>query len=96
MKTKGFGRQGWWIIIYTLLLYLFSSSSSDTLNVTTMGHAMILGLSESSTLLIYAAIGGFVSVPDQFSIWHCCKEVWNKITYSYSASPVCHQLVRVW
>ena len=63
MKTKGFGRQGWWIIIYTLLLYLFSSSSSDTLNVTTMGHAMILGLSESSTLLIYAAIGGVVSVP---------------------------------
>lgn len=63
MKTKGFGKQGWWIIIYTLLLYLFSSSSSDTLNVTTAGHAMVIGGVESSSLLIYAAIGGFVSVP---------------------------------
>lgn len=63
MKTKGFGRQGWWVIIYTLMLYLFSSSATDTLNVTTAGHAMVIGGVESSALLIYAAIGGFVSVP---------------------------------
>ena len=63
MKNRGFGRQGWWIIIYTLLLYLFSSSAADTLNVTTMGHAAIIGGVTSSSLLIWAAVGGFVSVP---------------------------------
>lgn len=63
VKTKGFGRKGWWVIIYTLMLYLFSSSATDTLNVTTAGHAMVIGGVESSSLLIYAAIGGFVSVP---------------------------------
>lgn len=61
MKSN-FGKKGWWIIIYTLLLYLYSSSGADTLNVTTMGFAEIIGVPNSS-LLIFAAVGGFVGIP---------------------------------
>lgn len=65
MKQKGmnnFGKKGWWIIIYTLLLYLFSSTGADSLNVTTMAYSTVLGV-PSESLLVFAAIGGFVGIP---------------------------------
>ena len=61
-RMNNFGRKGWWIIIYTLLLYLISSTGANILNVTTTAYSNVLGVPASS-LLVFAAIGGFVALP---------------------------------
>lgn len=64
MKSNvNFGKKGWYIIIFTLLIYWFSSTPADTLNITVDGFAAQIGLSNGSSLLIFAAIGGFVGIP---------------------------------
>jgi len=61
-NTKSnFGKKGWMIIIYVLFLYMFSATPPDTLNVTAGWFAEIIGV-ESSSLLPFFAIGGFVGI----------------------------------
>ena len=66
-KTKAktgmnnFGKLGWAVVIYTLLIYLFTCVTNDTLNVTVEVFAGVLGVT-SNDLLPMAAIGGFVGV----------------------------------
>lgn len=56
-----FGKKGWAVVIYTLLIYLFTCVTNDTLNVTVEVFANVLGVT-SNDLLPMAAIGGFVGV----------------------------------
>lgn len=58
---NNFGKMGWAIIIYTLLIYLFSCVINDTINVTMGVFAGVLGTDQNS-LLPFAAVGGFVGV----------------------------------
>lgn len=66
-KTKAktgmnnFGKLGWAVVIYTMLIYLFTCVTNDTLNVTVEVFAGVLGVT-SNDLLPMAAIGGFVGV----------------------------------
>ena len=66
-KTKAktginnFGKLGWAVVIYTLLIYLFTCVTNDTLNVTVEVFAGVLGVT-SNDLLPMAAIGGLVGV----------------------------------
>ena len=61
-NTKSnFGRKGWMIIIYVLFLYMFSATPPDTLNVTAGWFAEVIGV-ESTSLLPFFAIGGFVGI----------------------------------
>lgn len=63
-KKKGmnnFGAKGWAVVIYTLLIYLFTCVTNDTLNVTVEVFAHVLGVT-SNDLLPMAAIGGFAGV----------------------------------
>jgi OFA family oxalate/formate antiporter-like MFS transporter len=62
MKSN-FGKKGWWIIIFTLLIYMFTCAVPDTLNVVTGGFAHTFGMSSDSPLLVFSAIGGFVGIP---------------------------------
>ncbi|MBQ8592310.1 MAG: MFS transporter [Lachnospiraceae bacterium] len=63
MKANNFGKHGWWIIIFTLFIYMFTSTAPDILNVTTTGFAERFGMASGDPLLIFAAIGGFVGIP---------------------------------
>ena len=58
---NNFGKLGWAVVIYTLLIYLFTCVTNDTLNVTVEVFAGVLGVT-SNDLLPMAAIGGFVGV----------------------------------
>ena len=66
-KTKAktgmnnFGKLGWAVVIYTLLIYLFTCVTNDTLNVTVEVFAGVLGVTNND-LLPMAAVGGFVGV----------------------------------
>lgn len=63
-KKKGmnsFGRKGWAVVIYTLLIYLFTCVTNDTLNVSTGFFGGFLQVDPNS-LLPFAAIGGFAGV----------------------------------
>jgi len=63
MNTKSnFGKKGWLVILYVLLLYMFSATPPDTLNVTAGFFADIIGV-ETTSLLPFFAIGGFVGIP---------------------------------
>ena len=62
MKSN-FGKKGWWIIIFTLLIYMFTCAVPDTLNVVTEGFAVTFGMESASPLLVFSAIGGFVGIP---------------------------------
>ena len=64
MKSN-FGKMGWWIIIFTLLIYLFSCAVPDTLNVLVQPFAekYAPAVQSPEQILIFAAIGGFVSIP---------------------------------
>lgn len=64
MNTKSnFGKKGWMVILYVLLLYMFSATPPDTLNVTADWFAGVIGLETSNSLLPFFAIGGFVGIP---------------------------------
>ncbi len=58
---NNFGRKGWAVVVYTLLIYLFTCVTNDTLNVTTEWFGQILGRPGES-LLPMAAIGGIAGV----------------------------------
>jgi len=58
---NNFGRKGWAIVIYTLLIYLFTCVTNDTLNVSTGFFGGFLQVDPNS-LLPFAAIGGFAGV----------------------------------
>ena len=58
---NNFGKKGWAVVIYTLLIYLFTCVTNDTLNVTAEVFANVLGVT-SNDLLPMAAIGGFAGV----------------------------------
>lgn len=64
LKKQGmnsFGKKGWAIVFYVLLIYLFSCVINDTINVTMGVFAGALGTDQNS-LLPFAAVGGFVGV----------------------------------
>ncbi|MCD8109632.1 MAG: MFS transporter [Clostridiales bacterium] len=63
MRSLNFGKKGWYIIIFTLLIYWFSSTPADVLNVTVDGFALRFGMDSTNSLLIFAAVGGFVGIP---------------------------------
>lgn len=58
---NNFGRKGWAVVIYTLLIYLFTCVTNDTLNVTTEWFGQVLDRPAES-LLPMAAIGGIAGV----------------------------------
>ena len=58
---NNFGKMGWAIVFFTLLIYLFSCVINDTINVTMGVFAGALGTDQNS-LLPFAAVGGFVGV----------------------------------
>ena len=58
---NSFGKKGWAVVIYTLLIYLFTCVTNDTLNVTVGVFGTVLGVDPNS-LLPFAAVGGFVGV----------------------------------
>ena len=58
---NNFGKKGWAIVFYVLLIYLFSCVINDTINVTMGVFAGVLGTDQNS-LLPFAAVGGFVGV----------------------------------
>ena len=58
---NNFGKLGWAVVIYTLLIYLFTCVTNDTLNVSVEVFAHVLGVT-SNDLLPMAAIGGFAGV----------------------------------
>ena len=58
---NNFGKKGWAVVIYTLLIYLFTCVTNDTLNVSTGFFGGFLQVDPNS-LLPFAAIGGFVGV----------------------------------
>lgn len=58
---NNFGKMGWAVVFYTLLIYLFSCVINDTINVTMGVFAGVLGTDQNS-LLPFAAVGGFVGV----------------------------------
>lgn len=61
-KGRGFGKHGWWIIIYCgLLYYMMTGSSADGLNVTVPGFVVLKGW-DYSTLLSYSTIAGLVGM----------------------------------
>ena len=64
MKTKSinsFGKQGWWIIIYVLLLFWISASPIDLLNVSVDAFA---GMKQwdGNMLLVFSSIGTWVGI----------------------------------
>ena len=61
-RLNDFGKKGWAIILFTLLIYLFSSVPNDTLNVTAEFFALHLGMQTSNALLVFSAVGGFAGV----------------------------------
>lgn len=69
MKAN-FGKKGWIIIIFTLFIYMFTSTAADVLNITTDGFALRFGMDSGSSLLIFAAIGGFIGIPTSFIVGH--------------------------
>ena len=63
-KNKGmnnFGKMGWAVIIYTLMIYLFTCVTNDTLNVSTGFFGGFLQVDPNS-LLPFAALGGLAGV----------------------------------
>ncbi len=60
-SMQNFGKKGWAIIFYVLLIYLFTCVTNDTLNVSTGFFGGFLHVDPNS-LLPFAAIGGFVGV----------------------------------
>lgn len=60
-KGNGFGRKGWAIIIFTLLIYMFTCTAADTLNVSVNVFAAAHGW-DANQLLMFSAIGGFVGI----------------------------------
>lgn len=60
-SVNNFGRKGWAIVFYVLLIYLFTCVTNDTLNVTTGFFGGFLHVDPNS-LLPFAAVGGFVGV----------------------------------
>lgn len=61
--NSNFGKKGWAIIVFVFLLYMFSSTPPDTLNVTADFFATKFGLESSNALLLFSAIGGFAGIP---------------------------------
>ncbi|MDD6160903.1 MAG: MFS transporter [Oscillospiraceae bacterium] len=60
-SVNNFGRKGWAVVFYVLLIYLFTCVTNDTLNVTTGFFGNFLQVDPNS-LLPFAAVGGFVGV----------------------------------
>lgn len=61
-SVNNFGRKGWGVVIFTLMLYLFSGAVPDTLNVTVTAFAETYGW-DSNTLLSFSGLGGFIGIP---------------------------------
>lgn len=58
---SNFGTKGWLVVIYTGLIYLFSSSINDNLNVTVPQFAQTFGW-DPNGMLVYTGLGGFVGI----------------------------------
>lgn len=61
-STKSnFGKKGWAVIIFTLLIYMFTAAVADTLNVSVDAFSHTYGW-DSNEMLAFAGIGGFVGI----------------------------------
>ena len=60
-QNNGFGRKGWAIIIFTLLIYMFTCTVPDTLNVSVTAFANAYGW-DFNAMLMFSAVGGFVGI----------------------------------
>ncbi len=61
-KTKSnFGRKGWGMIIYILILYMLTAAVVDTLNIS-VGAFAEMKQWESNSLLAFSTIGGWIGV----------------------------------
>lgn len=58
---SNFGKLGWLIIIFTLVIYLASSVPPDTLNVSVLAFGGKFGW-DTNALLVFSGIGGFVGI----------------------------------
>lgn len=61
LTNSNFGKKGWLVIIFTLILYLISSTPPDTLNVSVTAFAANFGW-DSNAMLSMSGIGGFVGI----------------------------------
>lgn len=61
LTNSKFGKKGWLVIIFTLILYLISSTPPDTLNVSVTAFATKFGW-DSNAMLSISGIGGFVGI----------------------------------
>lgn len=61
LTNSKFGKKGWLIVIFTLILYLVSSTPPDTLNVSVTAFAGTFGW-DSNAMLSASGVGGFVGI----------------------------------
>ena len=60
-KSRGFGKKGWMVIIFTLFIYMFTCTAADTLNVSVTVFANAFGW-DSNQMLLFSAVGGFAGI----------------------------------
>ncbi len=60
-KSRGFGKKGWMVIIFTLFIYMFTCTAPDTLNVSVTVFAQAFGW-DSNQMLMFSAVGGFAGI----------------------------------
>ena len=60
-KSRGFGKKGWMVIIFTLFIYMFTCTAADTLNVSVTAFASAYGW-DSNQMLLFSAAGGFAGI----------------------------------
>ncbi len=60
-KSRGFGKKGWMVIIFTLFIYMFTCTAADTLNVSVTAFASAFGW-DSNQMLLFSAVGGFAGI----------------------------------
>jgi len=61
-SVNNFGKKGWAVVLFTLLLYMFSGAVPDTINVTVTAFAEKFSW-DSNAMLSYTGIGGFIGIP---------------------------------
>jgi sugar phosphate permease len=59
--NSNFGKKGWAVVIFTMLVYMFTATVPDSMNVTVGAFSDIYGW-DSNQMLSFAGIGGFLGI----------------------------------